>query len=194
MSLSLSLCSCDCRGVGTQSPAVQEGPAGVGWSHQMQHWQIRPSVHDVRVLLRTGWPRLAQRQGWLVNARHALHENDDAANPYCFVLEEVTPDKARTLDGDYAWSDMWLKKKVKGTSRLFSPPCKQIHFPLASHTIQSERAHLGMEWKVQGAGCKKRGRPNEADPKWHAHILIAASFAFPPGHMRANPSLRGDDC
>lgn len=63
MYLSPSLCSCDCRGVGTQGAAVQERPAGAGRRYQMQHGQIRPGVHDVRVLLRTGRPRLAQRQG-----------------------------------------------------------------------------------------------------------------------------------
>lgn len=33
----------------------------------MQHGEIRVGLHDVRMLLRSGWPRLAQGQGGLVS-------------------------------------------------------------------------------------------------------------------------------
>lgn len=64
----LSLC---CSDRGLHGPAagrsVKAGVTGVGRSHQVQHGEIRPGLHDVWMLLRPGWPGLAQRQGGLVS-------------------------------------------------------------------------------------------------------------------------------
>lgn len=64
----LPLC---CSDRGLHGPAagrsLKAGVTGVGRSHQMQHGQIRLGLHDVWMLLRPGWPGLAQRQGGLVS-------------------------------------------------------------------------------------------------------------------------------
>lgn len=64
--LFISLCSG--RGLcgDTQVPADKKRVTRVGRSHQMQHREICLGLHDVRMLLWTGWSGLAQRQGRLV--------------------------------------------------------------------------------------------------------------------------------
>lgn len=66
--VNLPLC---CSDRGLHGPAagrsVKAGAAGAGGSHQMQHGEIRLGLHDVWMLLRPGWPGLAQRQGGLVS-------------------------------------------------------------------------------------------------------------------------------
>lgn len=62
---------CSGRGLGrnTRGFAAKERVTGVGRSHQMQHREICFGLRDVWMLLRTGWSRLAQRQGRLVSFR-----------------------------------------------------------------------------------------------------------------------------
>lgn len=62
----ISLCSGRGLRGDTQVPADKKRVTGVGRSHQMQHGEICLGLHDVWMLLRTGWSRLAQRQGGLV--------------------------------------------------------------------------------------------------------------------------------
>lgn len=163
----------------------------------MQHGQIRPGVHDVRLLLRTGWPRLAQRQGRLVNAPHATPCNNDNAVKFPFVssCSKSAPDKARTLDWDRARSLHGLtcgkkKKKEEGKSPIHPliPPCGRLHSPLANHTIQPQHAQLGMEWKVPAAegASSKRGRPKTARPHPNCRLI-----RFPSRPHESKPLPRG---
>lgn len=51
----------------------------------MQHGEIRVGLHDVWMLLRPGWPRLAQGQGGLVSEAPA------AGQPSPFVPRTASP-------------------------------------------------------------------------------------------------------
>lgn len=59
----------------TQVPAHKERVTRAGRSHQMQHGEISFGLHDVWMLLWTGWPGLAQRQGRLVRQQFQSHSS-----------------------------------------------------------------------------------------------------------------------